>query len=226
MRLDTRYSAFELFLEMPKLIKKRMAVTSRIITLADIENVLTHIKRAELEGRINHERALEYTAFIMFSAYTGQRSMATTGQLTVRQFRDAIKHKKPVIHVKASQDKIRYEHYVPLHPAVIDAITPLLRGRVNNDKMFSHNAISMWLERQKIPLPRVRDPSKAHLWLGDFRKFAEQFGDVIGWDSTNRKYVLAHAMTGVDWEHYKRPFRKTFTRFTYVLGVASTSQAD
>jgi len=34
MRLDTRYIAFELFLEMPKLIKKRMAVTSRIITPA------------------------------------------------------------------------------------------------------------------------------------------------------------------------------------------------
>ncbi|MGZ4847421.1 MAG: hypothetical protein ACXV3E_06530 [Halobacteriota archaeon] len=215
---------------MPKLIKKRMAVTSRIITLADIENVLTHIKRAELEGRINHERALEYTAFIMFSAYTGQRSMATTGQLTVRQFRDAIKHKKPVIHVKASQDKIRYEHYVPLHSVVVGAINEVLAHdfEENDDAkpFFMYNSFEKWLERQKIPLPRVRDPSKAHLWLGDFRKFAEQFGDVIGWDSTNRKYVLAHAMTGVDWEHYKRPFRKTFTRFTYVLGVASTSQAD
>ena len=51
----------------------------------------------------------------------------------------------------------------------------------------------------------MRDPSKAHLWLSDFRKFAEQFGDVIGWDTTNRKYVLAHGMTGVDWEHYKHP---------------------
>jgi hypothetical protein len=29
------------------------------------------------------------------------------------------------------------------------------------------------------------------MWLSDFRKFAEQFGDIIGWDATNRKYVLA-----------------------------------
>jgi hypothetical protein len=35
--------------------------------------------------------------------------------------------------------------------------------------------------------------------------FAEQFGDVIGWDTTNRKYVLAHGMTAVDCEHYKHP---------------------
>jgi predicted alpha/beta-fold hydrolase len=51
----------------------------------------------------------------------------------------------------------------------------------------------------------VRDQNKARLWLSDFRKFAEQYGDIIGWDATNRKYVLAHGMTGVDWEHYKHP---------------------
>ena len=34
------------------------------------------------------------------------------------------------------------------------------------------------------------------MWLSDFRKFAEQFGDIIGWDATNRKYMLAHRRTG------------------------------
>jgi hypothetical protein len=43
------------------------------------------------------------------------------------------------------------------------------------------------------------------MWLSDFRKFAEQYGDIIGWDTTNCKYVLAHGTTGVDWEHYKHP---------------------
>ena len=201
MRLDTRYSAFELFLEMPKLIKTRMAVTSRIITLTDIENVLTHIKRAEIAGRINRERALEYTAFILFSAYTGQRSMATVGKLIVKQFRDAIKHKQPVLHVKASQDKIRYEHYVPLHPTVIDAIIPLLLERVDNDKLFSYNALSMWFKRAKIPLTRI--PS--HFKFGDLRKFAEQYGDVIGWDQSNRAYIMTHGVSGVVWKHYRHP---------------------
>ena len=201
MRLDTRYGAFELFLEMPKLIKKRMAVTPRIITHDDIENVLTYIKRAELEGRISRDRALEYTAFILFSAYSGQRSMATTAQLTVRQFRDALASEKPVLHVRANQDKIRYEHYVPLHPVVIEAIAPLLRGRVGNEKLFSYNAINQWFKREKIPLTRV--PS--HFVLGDLRKFAEQYGDIIGWDNSNRAYIMTHGVSGIDWKHYKHP---------------------
>jgi len=53
--------------------------------------------------------------------------------------------------------------------------------------------------------PESPRSKKAHLWLSDFRKFAEQFGDIIGWDTTNRKYILAHGMTGVDWKHYKHP---------------------
>ena len=61
------------------------------------------------------------------------------------------------------------------------------------------------IERQRIPLSRVRDASKARMWLSDFRKFAEQFGDIIGWDATNRKYVLGPGKTGGDWEHYKHP---------------------
>jgi hypothetical protein len=67
------------------------------------------------------------------------------------------------------------------------------------------HSFGKWLLRQKIPLPRVKDARKAHLWLSDFRKFAEQFGDIIGWDATNRQYVLAHDMTGVAWGHYKNP---------------------
>ena len=48
--------------------------------------------------------------------------MATTATLTVAQFRDALVGEKPVLRINASQDKIRYEHYVPLHPEAIDAI--------------------------------------------------------------------------------------------------------
>jgi hypothetical protein len=57
MRLDTRYWASELFLEMPKLLNERMAVTSCSITQTDVENVLKHIKRADPEGRIASDRA-------------------------------------------------------------------------------------------------------------------------------------------------------------------------
>jgi hypothetical protein len=129
--------------------------------------------------------------------------------LTVGQFRTSLNEEKPILHILAGQEKNRVEHYVPLLPSVVSAISEVVAhdfGEKDDDKpFFMFNSFEKWLERQRIPLPRVRDPNKAHMWLSDFRKFAEQFGDIIGWDATNRKYVLAHGMTGVDWEHYKHP---------------------
>ncbi|MGZ4891588.1 MAG: hypothetical protein ACXV2B_04940 [Halobacteriota archaeon] len=39
----------------------------------------------------------------------------------------------------------------------------------------------------------------------DLRKFAEQHGDIISWDQSNRAYILTHGVSGVDWSHYKHP---------------------
>ncbi|MGZ4920181.1 MAG: hypothetical protein ACXV5D_09395 [Halobacteriota archaeon] len=39
--------------------------------------------------------------------------------------------------------------------------------------------------------------------LGDLRKFAEQHGDILGWERSNRAYILTHGVSGVDWSHYK-----------------------
>ena len=39
----------------------------------------------------------------------------------------------------------------------------------------------------------------------DLRKFAEQHGDVIQWEQSNRAYVLTHGVSGVDWRFYKHP---------------------
>jgi hypothetical protein len=43
-RFDTSYQAFELYLELPKILKERKHVTSRVITQEDIENVLAAIE--------------------------------------------------------------------------------------------------------------------------------------------------------------------------------------
>jgi hypothetical protein len=40
---------------------------------------------------------------------------------------------------------------------------------------------------------------------GDLRKFAEQYGDVIQWDQSNRAYIMTHGVSGIDWRHYKHP---------------------
>ena len=122
IRLDTRYYAFCMFLDRPKCVKARKAVTSRIVTREDIKNVLEQIREAEQEGRISSYRALQYTAFILFGAFTGQRSMATISRLRVGQFKTAVKMERPVLKVSSDQDKIRMEHYCPLHPQVISVI--------------------------------------------------------------------------------------------------------
>jgi integrase len=208
VRVDPRYLSFTLFLERPKTTKVRKAITERIITREDIAHLLQRIDACAEKRKISTQKTRNYRAFALLASYTGLRP-STIQRLTVGQFRTALNEEKPVLHVLAEQEKNRVEHYVPMHPSVVEAISEVL-GQDFGEKddarpLFMFNSFEKWLERQRIPLPRVRDSRKAHLWLSDFRKFAEQFGDVIGWETTNRKYVLAHGMTGVDWEYYKHP---------------------
>jgi len=128
-------------------------------------------------------------------------SMATAANLTVGQFRQALEDNKPVRHVTAKQDKIRMEHYVPLHPCVVKAVSPLLDERKDAELMFQHGSLWMWIKRQKIPMSRF----SGHFVLSDLRKFTEQYGDIIQWDQSNRAYIMTHGVSGVDWKHYKHP---------------------
>ena len=207
IKVDPRYLSFTLFLERPKTTRAKKAITERIVTREDINAVFQRIAAAEENGT-NPTKIRNYRAFTVLASYTGLRP-STIQRLTVGQFKAALNEEKPALHILPEQEKNRVEHYVPLHPSVVSAVSEVLMhdfGENDDAKpFFMYHSFEKWLERQGIPLPRVRDASKAHLWLSDFRKFAEQFGDVIGWDATNRKYVLAHGMTGVDWEHYKHP---------------------
>jgi len=108
IHLDMRFRSFELFLERPRRIKVRKNVTSRIVTKEDIERVLGHIHSAECSVSISRSRAEQYTAFTIFGALTSQRSMATMMKLTVGQLREALMASKPVLRVRPSQDKIRW----------------------------------------------------------------------------------------------------------------------
>jgi hypothetical protein len=116
-KAEPRYQTFAPYLELPKTVKERKSVTSRIVTKEDINNVLQYIAKAERGEEISPERSAQYSAFVLFGAYTGQRSEATTAKLTVGQFREAISADKPVLLVDSSQDKVRMSHYVPLPPS-------------------------------------------------------------------------------------------------------------
>jgi len=200
-KAEPRYQTFAPYLELPKTVKERKSVTSRIVTKEDISNVLQYIAKAERGEEISPERSAQYSAFVLFGAYTGQRSEATIAKLTVGQFREALAADKPVLLVDSSQDKIRMSHYVPLHPRVVEALKPLLAGRKDDELMFTHSSFKQWIKRQKIPMSRFQK----HFALGDLRKFAEQQGDVIQWHQSNKNYIMTHGVSGVDWAHYKHP---------------------
>jgi hypothetical protein len=121
---DTRFQVLELFLETPKVLKTRKHGASRIVTKEDVENVLKAIEQSFSAGRIDSNHFLNYKAIVLFGTFTGQRPLATIARLAVGQFKTAVKMSKPVIDVFPWQDKIRMQHYEPLHPQVFEAILP------------------------------------------------------------------------------------------------------
>ncbi|MGB7901285.1 MAG: hypothetical protein WCG09_02405 [Halobacteriota archaeon] len=200
-KFDERYAAFDLFLELPRAVKERKHVTSRIVTIEDIENILSAIKQAYCAGDIDSDHYLNFMALVLFGAFTGQRPLATIARLKVGQFKEAMKLEKPVVDVFPEQDKIRMQHYCPLHPQVVGAMLPLLDGQPEEEPVFKQLSFQRWLKQNEIRLLR----SDFSVVNGDLRKFAEQYGDIIEWEESNRKYVLTHGVSGVEWSHYKNP---------------------
>ena len=198
---DPRYEAFSLFLELPKSPKNQKCVTSRIVTKADVENVLRAIEQAYNKGRVDDPHYLNYNALTLFGAFTGQRPLATIARLTVRQFKEAVKLEKPVIDVLPEQDKIRMQHYCPLHPQVVEAMLPLLDGRRDAEPVFEQLSFQQWLRYNEVQLLH----SGARIVNGDLRKFCEQMGDILQCDQSNKNYIMTHGVSGVDWRFYKHP---------------------
>jgi hypothetical protein len=133
--------------------------------------------------------------------YIQESAQAMTARLTVGQFRAAVNHKKPVVDVLPEQDKIRMQHYCPLHPQVVSAVRPLLDGRRDDELMFRQLSFERWLKKQKIQLSYC----DGHFVPGDLRKFCEQQGDILQWEQSNKNYILTHGVSGVDWRFYKHP---------------------
>jgi hypothetical protein len=56
---------------MPKGLKARKHVTSRIVTKEDIENVLLAIRQAYAKGELDKHHCLDHTAIMLLGAFTG-----------------------------------------------------------------------------------------------------------------------------------------------------------
>jgi hypothetical protein len=77
----------------------------------------------------------------------------------------------------------------------------LCDGRDEGVRMFTLESFRKWTQKQRIPLARCKD----RFVPSDLRKFAEQHGDVIGWNESNRAYVLTHGVRGIEWSNYRHP---------------------
>ncbi|MEM3927761.1 MAG: hypothetical protein QXT07_02315 [Archaeoglobaceae archaeon] len=209
MRLDPRYRYFDILLEVPKTVRERKRTTDRIITEEDIQNVIRMFIRKWKEGRISKERALTHISMTLFGAYTGQRPETIT-RLRVDQFEKALNLSPPVLLVEASQDKIRMEHYVPIHPKIIPILAKVVEIKKRNGAnfIFDKNSYVHLIKRNPIILKYadlVKNPKRKCFSVGDLRKFAEQMADKIEWNVSNKNYILSHGVKSIDWERYKHP---------------------
>jgi hypothetical protein len=93
------------------------------------------------------------------------------------------------------------EHYVPLHPQLAKVMEILCDDKAGSERMFILESFRKWLQRQRIPLARCN----SHFITSDLRKFTEQHGDVVGWNESNRAYVLTHDVRGIEWSNCRRP---------------------
>ncbi|MGA3198814.1 MAG: hypothetical protein ABSD89_05350 [Halobacteriota archaeon] len=177
--------------------------------------MLAAIKQAAEREEIDKYHQINYRAMVLFGAFTGQRPLATVARLNAGMFKRALSHGKPVLDIPPKCDKIRMQHYCPLHPQVVGVIAPLLDGRDDDKFIFEQLSFQRWLRERKISLSQC----DTRFVMGDLRKFAEQHGDTIQWEQSNRAYVLTHGVSGVDWRFYKHPLPDSVYDYIYeVLG--------
>ena len=145
-------------------------VTSRIVTKEDVENVLLAIRKAYEDEEIDQQHYLNYRVRAVRRIYRAEAPIndsAIVGSASL-EMRSVRKSRGPDI--LPNQDKIRMQHYCPLHQQVVEGVTPLLEGRLDNELMFKQLSFERWLRQQKVPLMHC-----SPVFLpGDLRKVCEQ----------------------------------------------------
>jgi len=195
-RMDTNILTLIAIFEKPKYQRERKLLTSRIIVQEDIEKAIAAIDN---DPALPAHLKLRYKTTLAFLAYSGQRPQ-TAGKLTVSQFKEALSREPFVLTVKASQDKIRMEHYVPLHPMLIELIQPLMSNMKDSDNLFTYQGLSVWLKKHPVALSRIQGKLESK----DVRKFFEQKSDEIGFTDANKNFIMSHGVSSINWTSYKQ----------------------
>jgi integrase len=195
IHLNTNYKNFDVYLEKPKIRKERKLLTSRIITSDDIKSALHSIEASDL----SYDKKLNFKTTLLFLAYSGQR-VITASRLTVKQIKDALSKSPNVLTIEASQDKIRLEHYVPIHPTLISLLNESIHGRSDSESAFMYTDLMRWLFHNPVTLKQI----DGKLELKDLRKFFEQKSDEIGFTDANKNFIMSHGVSSINWTSYKQ----------------------
>jgi integrase len=171
-------------------------LTSRIIIQEDIQKTLNDISN---DATLSDDKKLNYQSLILFLSYSGQRTV-TASRLTAKQFSEALNQNPPVLTVEAGQDKIRLQHYVPLHPLLLPYIKKVIIGKGDNDTVFDYLGLQRWLKHHTIAMSHT----KGKLELKDLRKFFEQKSDEIGFTDANKNFIMSHGVSSINWTSYKQ----------------------
>jgi integrase len=194
-RMNPNYQNYEVYLEKPRLRKEIKLLTSRILTTEDVKNALTLIESSSLPS----DKKLNFKTTLLFLAYTGQR-VITVSRLTVKQVKQALAKTPNVLTVEANQDKIRLQHYVPLHPALLPLLKEMIERKQDSNLVFCYNEFMRWLFQNPVQLTSI----DGKLQLKDLRKFFEQKSDEIGFNDANKNFIMSHGVSSINWTSYKQ----------------------
>jgi len=144
---------------------------------------------------------LKFIAGILFSAYTGQRPQATTGKLTFKDFEEALERDPPILWIPEEKDKESFPHWVPLHPVVVEWLTPVLEFKElsQSDRPFPYDSLRKLIDSLNIKATHTgRKITYSHL-----RKFFEQMcNNVLMVHPGLRDYIMAHNTGSLDVQSY------------------------
>jgi hypothetical protein len=202
--MDAKILSYHAIFERPKNKQAIKLLTSRIIVQEDIQKILNEICKDET---ISEEKKLNYQSLILFLSYSGQRTV-TASRLTAKQFNDALNQNPPVLTVEAEQDKIRMQHYVPIHPALLPSIKRVIIGKCDSDTVFDYLGLQRWMKHHSIAMSHT----KGKIELKDLRKFFEQKSDEIGFSDANKNFMMSHGVSSISWTSYKQFLPETVYR--------------
>jgi hypothetical protein len=102
--------------------------------------------------------------------------------------------------VNVEQDKIRLQHYGPLHPTLISPIETIITGKRDDELVFDYFGLQRWLKHHPISMCHT----KGKLQQKDMRKFFEQKSDELGFNDANKNFIMIHGVSSINWTSYKQ----------------------